>query len=113
MAVFEVLTEVVGAEELLRLVALSKLMHVVEVFGAKIPPRRVGKFFATVTTDICTIASHGLVEGCFCTSKCSAGPGVASQVKGVLVAFCFILVFEAVGAVSTAILLFGLVQPGQ
>ena len=112
MAVFEMLTEVVGAEEFLCLVALSELVHVVEMFCAKIPARRVGELFATIATNICTIASHGLMEGCFCTSKCSARPRVASQVKGVLVAFCFVLVFEAVGTVSTAILLFGLVQPG-
>ena len=37
---------------------------------------------------------------------------MTSQMEGVLVAFCFILVFEAVGTISTTVLLFGLVQPG-
>ena len=32
--------------------------------------------------------------------------------EGVLVALCFVLVFEAIRTISTAVLFFGLVQPG-
>lgn len=35
-----------------------------------------------------------------------AGPGMAAQVEGVLVSFCFVFVFEAVIAVLACVLLF-------
>jgi hypothetical protein len=38
--------------------------------------------------------------------KSGARPGVSSEVKGVLVAFGLVFVFESVGAVLTLILLF-------
>lgn len=112
MAVLQMLAEVVCAEELLRLVTLSKLVHMVEMFRAKLPARWVSKLLATVATNVSTVASHGRVECCFWAGKCSARPGMTSQVKGVLVAFCFVLVFETIGTISTTVLLFGLVQPG-
>jgi len=112
MAMLEMLAEVVRAEELLRLVALSKLVHMVEVFRAKLPTRRVSELLATVATDVSTVAGHGRVECCLWAGECSARPGMTSQVKGVLVAFCFVLVFEAVGTISATVLFFGLVQPG-
>ena len=108
----EVLAEVIRAEELLRLVTLSKLVHMVEMFCAKLPARRIGKLLTTVATDVSTVTSHGRVERCFWAGERSARPGMTSQVKGVLVAFCFVLVFEAIGTISTTVLLFGLVQPG-
>jgi len=112
MAMLEVLAEVVCAEELLRFVTLSELVHMVKMFRAKLPARRVSKLLATVATNVSTVAGHGRVECCFWTGECCAGPRMTSQVKGVLVAFCFVLVFEAVGTISTTVLLFGLVQPG-
>ena len=112
MAVLQMLAEVVCAEELLRLVTLSKLVHMVEMFRAKLPARWVSKLLATVATHVSTVASHGRVECCLWTGKCSAGPRMTSQMKGVLVALCLVLVFEAVGTISTTVLLFGLVQPG-
>lgn len=113
MAVLEMLVEVIGAEKLLRLVALTKFVYVVEVLRAELPSRGVGKFFATVAADVCTVAGHGRVEGCLWAGERSTRPGMTSQVEGVLVTLRFVLVFEAVGTVSTAILLFGLVQPGN
>jgi hypothetical protein len=107
----EVLAEVIRAEELLRLVTLSKFVHMVEMLCAKLPARRIGKLLATVATDVSTVASHGRVECCLWAGERSAGPRMTSQVKGVLVAFCFVLVFEAIGTISTTVLLFGLVQP--
>lgn len=112
MAMLQVLAKVIGTEELLCLVALAEFVDMVEMFRAKLPARRISKLLPTVATDVSTVASHGRVECCFWTGKRSAGPRVTSQVKGVLVAFCFVLVFEAVGTVSTTVLLFGLVQPG-
>jgi len=58
VAVFQMLAEVIGAEELLRLVAFAKFVNVVEMFGACLPAGRVGEFFATVTADVRAIARH-------------------------------------------------------
>lgn len=107
----EVLAEVVGAEELLRLVTLSKLVYMVEVFGAVLPARRISKLLTAVATNVSAVAGHGRVECCFWAGERSARPRMTSQMEGVLVAFCFVLVFEAVGAISTTVLFFGLVQP--
>lgn len=112
MAMLQMLAEVIGTEELLCLVTLSKLVHMVKMFRAKLPARRIRKFLAAVATDVSAVAGHGRVECCFWAGERSAGPRMTSQVEGVLVALCFVLVFEAVGTISTTVLLFGLVQPG-
>lgn len=52
VAVFEVLAEVVGAEELFGLVALAELVHLVEVVGADVPLRRIGEFFPAVSACV-------------------------------------------------------------
>lgn len=113
VAVFQVLAEVIRTEEFLCLVTLSKLVHMVEMFRAQLPSRRVGEFLATVATDVNAVAGHGRMECCLWAGERRAGPRMTSQVKGVLVALCFVLVFEAVGTISTTVLLFGLVQPGD
>jgi hypothetical protein len=113
MAMFQMLAEVIRAEELLCLVTLSKLVYMVKMFRAKLPSRRVSELLAAVATDVSAIAGHGRVECCFWAGERSAGPRMTSQVKGVLVALCFVLVFEAVGTISTTVLLFGLVQSGD
>ena len=74
----EVLAEVIRAEELLCLVTLPKLVHMVKVFCAELPARRISKLLATVATDISTVASHRRVEGCFWAGKRSARPRVTS-----------------------------------
>ena len=107
------LAEVIRPEELLCLVTLPKLVHMVKMFRAKLPTRRIGKLLAAVATDVSAVAGHGRVECCFWAGERSAGPRMTSQMKGVLVAFCFVLIFEAVGTISTTVLLFGLVQPGD
>lgn len=112
MAMLQMLAEVIGAEKLLCLVALAKLVHMVKMFRAELPSRRIRKLLAAVAADVSAVAGHGRVECCFWAGERSAGPRMTSQVKGVLVALCFVLVFEAVGTISTTVLLFGLVQPG-
>lgn len=54
MRVLQMLTKVISAEELLRLVALSKFVDVVEMFRADIPLRWVRKLFAAVATQVRT-----------------------------------------------------------
>ena len=54
MAVFQVLPEVIGAEEFLGLVALAEFVDVVEMVNAFFPIGLwyVGEFFATIATDV-------------------------------------------------------------
>lgn len=110
MAVLQVLSEMVSPEELLRLVALAKFVHMVEMLGPQIPLWWVGEFLATVSTHIMSAASRRGVKGGLDTSKSSTRPTVTSQVQGVLMSLGFILVFEPVRTVSTCVLLFRFVQ---
>jgi hypothetical protein len=50
------------------------------------------------------------VEGSFDARESGAGPGVAAQVKRILVSFGLVLVLEAIRAVRTGILLFRFVK---
>ena len=52
VAVFQMLTEVIGAKELLCLVAFSKFVHVIEMFRPRFPVSRVRELFTTVTANI-------------------------------------------------------------
>ena len=54
MTVFEVLTEMIGTEELLRLIALAELVYVGQVCSTSLPIRRriVWKLFATISANI-------------------------------------------------------------
>lgn len=54
MTVFEVLTKVIGAKELLALVALAKLVNIGEVIAPShhIALGKVGKYLATVSAQI-------------------------------------------------------------
>jgi hypothetical protein len=65
MAVLEMLAEMVGAEELFRLVTLTEFVYMVEVFRAKLPARRIRKLISTVAADVGTVTSHRLVESGF------------------------------------------------
>lgn len=52
--VLEMLAEVVGAKELLGIVALAKLVHGRQVFEAPVPvrPREIGEFFAAIPARV-------------------------------------------------------------
>lgn len=52
MAVFQVLAKVVCTEELLSLVALAKLVHVIQMLGPRIPVCRIREVVATVAAHI-------------------------------------------------------------
>lgn len=112
MAVLEMLPEVIGAVELLRLVALAELVHVVQVLGAQVPVGGVvGELVAAVAAYVGGSGVHGRgVEGGVDAGECGAGPGVATEMERVLVALSLVFVFEAIGAVLACVLLFGLMS---
>lgn len=81
MAVLEVLTEVIGAEELLGLVAFAKFVNMIEMLSASFPARWVGELFTAVATNVRAVASHGGVKGGFWPGERGAGPGMTTQMK--------------------------------
>lgn len=74
MAVLQMLTEVVGSEELLRLVAFPKLVDMVQVLGAYVPLWRIREFFSTIAADVYATGRRSSMKCGFYTSKCSARP---------------------------------------
>lgn len=69
MAVFEMLSEMVGAEEFLRLVALAEFVHRRQVLDSSGPIRSgdVGEFVAAIAADVDVwrTGRGGRVEGRF------------------------------------------------
>lgn len=73
MAMLKVLSEMVGTEELLGLVAFTKFMHVIQVLRSCFPVRGVGKFLTAVPANVCgSGASRRGVESCMNASECCA-----------------------------------------
>lgn len=100
VAVLQVLPEMVRAKELLALVALAKLVHVVQVFNTCVPVRWVGKLAAAVAAgvgdggaSVCGVVGRckvricggrrvgGRVEGHFEGGKKRTRPGMFTQMK--------------------------------
>jgi hypothetical protein len=108
MRVLQVLTEVVRAEELFRLVALAEFVDVVKVLRADVPLCWIGELVATVAADVGIAAGGGMKCG-FGVSEGRTAPTMAAKVERVLVSFCFVFVLKAVGAVGASVLLFGFV----
>lgn len=65
MTVFQVLSEVISAEEFFRLVAFAEFVNVIQMLGPYIPLRRVGKLFATESTEISFVTRWGRMKGGF------------------------------------------------
>lgn len=127
VTMFQVLAEVVGAVELLGLVAFAVFVHLVQVLRAFIPVGWVvGKLFTAVPAQIkgrlrrLRLAhvvgrwkhvggeeEGGIVAG----GQGGTGPRVTAQVQGVLMPFGFILVLESIVAILTSVLLLGFVLP--
>jgi hypothetical protein len=78
---FQMLTEVIGAEELLRLIALAGVMNVMKMFGARLPAWRISEFLTTVTADVyAAVADHRRMESGFrTTDERSTRPRVAPE----------------------------------
>lgn len=68
----EMLTEVVGTEELLDLIALAELVVDSQMLYSVWPVRWICEFLATITTNVCIIAIVRTMESCLVASKSSA-----------------------------------------
>ena len=114
MAVFEVLAEMVGAVEFFGLIAFAKFMH----FGQVFDPAILGwlgmicKLFSIISADVMGRAGRGMcrrqgrrVKGGLKSGNRGTRPRMASQVEGVLMAFCLVFVFETVVAELASVLL--------
>lgn len=91
MAMLEVLTEVVCTEELLALIAFTKLVDVVEMVHSYVPVRRIRKFLAAVPTCVCVggvreASRVGRLLLCNRSMGCRGGGhiGVHGGVEGIL-----------------------------
>lgn len=76
VTVFQMLPEMVGTEEFLRLVALAELVHRGQMFEASVPirSRHVGELFAAVAANVRTrgCCRRGSVKGCFVVGEVGA-----------------------------------------
>jgi hypothetical protein len=116
MTVLEMLPKVVGSEELLVLVALAELVHIAQVFGARLPVRRVvGKQRTAVATHVRpgmdALGRCMRMKNLWLWRKSCAWPWESAEVQRVLVTFGFVLVLESVRTVGALILFFAVVEP--
>jgi hypothetical protein len=107
MAVLQMLSEVVCAEEFLGLVALAKLVRMVQMLCSDVPVGRVGELLATESADVGRgWTSRRRVKRSLYASERSTRPGVSPQVQRILVAFSLVLVLEPIWAILANVLLF-------
>ena len=52
MAVLQVLSKVIGAEEFLGLIALAEFVHVIQVLGPSIPICGIGELLTAITAYV-------------------------------------------------------------
>ena len=123
MAVLEMLTEMVGTEEFLGLVALAEFVCAVQMASALLPVGRwlIGELETAVAAGIvCRWHRLGLTRevlrgwelggreesgGVILSENC-AGPGMSTEVEGVFMTLGFVLVLETIRAVCATMLLF-------
>lgn len=76
---FQMLSEVVGAEEFLSPITLAESMNTMKMFNARLPLRRISEFFTAVTADVCSaVVGHRRMESGFQTiGERGTRPGVA------------------------------------
>lgn len=111
MAVLQVLSEVIGSEELFGLVALAKLVKEIQMLCANVPLRRIRVFLTAVAASIRAIGNIRAMERGLDACKRCTGPGVQSKMQRVLVSLRLVLVLKAIRTVGASILFFGLVLP--
>lgn len=125
VAVLQVLTEVVGAVELLVHIALAEFVDDVEVLDAFIPVRRIVELVSAIAAGVCgswrwilPVGSDGHhggrwggVEDHVEAGQGSAGPRVSTKMQRVLMALHLVLVLETVRAVHALVLFLGFMRP--
>ena len=79
VTMFEMLSEVIGSEEFLCLVAFTELVKVVQMLRTNIPLRRIWKFVPAIATDVGAIRRRQSVECCLYASKSCTRPGIAPK----------------------------------
>lgn len=127
MAVLQMLPEMVRPEKLFGVVALSKLMHLLQVHDPDLPvllccyrnsvTARGGRgdtgpqeLVPTVPAGICLVGTGGRIMKCRSVARQrSARPGMAAKVKRILVPLGLVLIFKTVPTIRTLVLLFLLV----
>jgi hypothetical protein len=98
MAVLQMLSEVVCAEEFLGLV---------QMLCSDVPVGRVGELLATESADVGRgWTSRRRVKRSLYASERSTRPRVSPQVQRILVAFSLVLVLEPIRAILANVLLF-------
>lgn len=107
MAVLQMLSEVICAEELLGLVALAELVRMVQMLCSGVPVGGVRKLLATESAYVGGgWTSRGRVKCSLYASERSTRPGVSPQMQRILVAFSLVLVLEPIRAILANVLLF-------
>jgi len=77
MAVFQMLSEVIGTEELLGLVAFPEFVSNIQVLRTGLPVGRIGEFVATIAADIVSrTAGWRCVKGGMHAREGGARPGM-------------------------------------
>jgi hypothetical protein len=127
MAMFEMLPEVVRAEELLRVVTLPEFVYINQMLDPGLPvalcrhflflPSTEGpcptpcKLVAAVAASVSVVGrSWRGVKGIHIARERGARPGMTTQVERVLVSLCFIFVLETILAISAFVLFLRLVS---
>lgn len=81
MGMLEMLTEVVGAKEFLRLVALSVFVYVIQMLCANIPLRWVWKLLAAIATQVGPARRLGSMKSGLNACKNCAAPAMSAKMQ--------------------------------
>jgi hypothetical protein len=121
----QMLAKMIRAIKLFAAVAFPKLVNFLQVAYTLLPvlvtdvPRRrgpraaatPGELFPTVATGISLARSVcAVMERAIVPAQCGTAPAVTTYMEAVLMAFCLILVLEAIATEAALILLLGLMR---
>jgi hypothetical protein len=105
MAMFQVLSKMICAEELLGMIAFAKFVHVIQMLGPHLPIRGKWELLPAITAYIgCTRMGLGGVEGRLYTCKRSARPRMTPEMERILVPFGLVLILETIRAELASVL---------
>lgn len=82
MAVLQVLSKMVGTEELLGLVALAEFVHVIQVLGPGVPIRWIRELLTAISTNVgCSRMGWRCMVGGMYACQRSARPRMETKMK--------------------------------